>query len=234
MVFDRIHDAMCLNKMSRTSSRNVGPKHKKYSIIFHCTHGVLCISVFNKPILSVCWKAIFLVTSDHRSQSHLKFQSCLTTEYAEDCVWMKAFSFLSFFFLKPTQTTCGVGAVWFYYIFLRFSDSETQLFSAILSCDPWRVFRHSSSPPQRALGRYRHTYSFVKCSVDWKCLIIALMVETGIFTALFFEVQLSFAAQKYILWLFSLWWMIKGIWDFLLFYLYSYKTGSNGWIFPCS
>ncbi len=49
LVFDRIHDAMCLNKMSRTSSRNVGPKHKKYSSIFHCTHGVLFISVFNKP-----------------------------------------------------------------------------------------------------------------------------------------------------------------------------------------
>ncbi len=47
--------------------------------------------------------------------------------------------------------------------------------------------------------------SFVKCSVDWKFLIIALMVETGIFTALFFEVQLSFAAhQKYIIWVFSL------------------------------
>ncbi len=27
LVFDRIHDAMCLNKMSRTSSRNIGPQH---------------------------------------------------------------------------------------------------------------------------------------------------------------------------------------------------------------
>ncbi len=41
LVFDRIHDAMCLNKMSRTSSRNIGPQHQKYSSIFHCTHGVL-------------------------------------------------------------------------------------------------------------------------------------------------------------------------------------------------
>ncbi len=41
LVFDRIHDAMHLNKMSRTSSRNIGPQHKKYSSIFHCTHGVL-------------------------------------------------------------------------------------------------------------------------------------------------------------------------------------------------
>ncbi len=41
LVFDRIHDAMCLNKMSRTSGRNIGPQHQKYSSIFHCTHGVL-------------------------------------------------------------------------------------------------------------------------------------------------------------------------------------------------
>ncbi len=27
LVFDRIHDAMCLNKMSRTSSRNIGSQH---------------------------------------------------------------------------------------------------------------------------------------------------------------------------------------------------------------
>ncbi len=54
LVFDRIHDAMCLNKMSRTSSRNIDPQHQKYSSIFHCTHGVLFIPVFTKPILSVC------------------------------------------------------------------------------------------------------------------------------------------------------------------------------------
>ncbi len=46
LLFDRIHDAMCLNKMSRTSSRNIGPQHQKYSSIFNCTHGVLFIPVF--------------------------------------------------------------------------------------------------------------------------------------------------------------------------------------------
>ncbi len=55
LVFGSIHDAMCLNKMSRTSSRNIGPQHQKYSSIFHCTHGVLFIPVFTKPILSVCY-----------------------------------------------------------------------------------------------------------------------------------------------------------------------------------
>ncbi len=89
LVFDRIHDAMHLNKISRTSSRNIGPRHQKYSSIFHCTYGVLFIPVFTKPILSVCCKkANVLVSSDHRSQSHLKFQSCLTTEYTGVCFWM--------------------------------------------------------------------------------------------------------------------------------------------------
>ncbi len=54
LVFDRIHDAMYLKKMSRTSSRNIGTQHQKYSSIFHCTHGVLFIPVFTKPILNVC------------------------------------------------------------------------------------------------------------------------------------------------------------------------------------
>ena len=54
LVFDRIYDAMCLNKMCRTSSRNIGPQHQKYSSIFHCTHGVLFIPVFTKPISRVC------------------------------------------------------------------------------------------------------------------------------------------------------------------------------------
>ncbi len=54
LVFDRIHDVMSLNKMSRTSSRNIGTQHKKYSSLFHCRHGVLFIPVFTKPILSVC------------------------------------------------------------------------------------------------------------------------------------------------------------------------------------
>ncbi len=45
LVFDKIYDAMCLNKMSRTSSRNIGPQHKKYSSTFHCTHGVHFLSL---------------------------------------------------------------------------------------------------------------------------------------------------------------------------------------------
>ncbi len=54
LVFARVHDAMSLNKLSRTSSRNIGLQHQKPCSIFHCTHGVLFIPVFNKSILSVC------------------------------------------------------------------------------------------------------------------------------------------------------------------------------------
>ncbi len=37
LVFDSIHDVMYLNKMSRTSSRNIGPQHQKCSNVFICT-----------------------------------------------------------------------------------------------------------------------------------------------------------------------------------------------------
>ncbi len=55
LVYDRISDAMCPNKMSRTSSRNIGQQHKQYSSIFNSTHGVLVTPVFIKLILSVCF-----------------------------------------------------------------------------------------------------------------------------------------------------------------------------------
>ncbi len=38
LVFDRIHDAMCLNKMSRTSRRNIGPQHQKYFWPWLCVY----------------------------------------------------------------------------------------------------------------------------------------------------------------------------------------------------
>ncbi len=93
LVFDRIHDAMRLNKMSRTSSRNKGPQHQKYSSIFHCTHGVLFYPCHQTHLECLLLKSSFLVSSDHRSQSHLKFQSCLITEYAGDCFWMSEENF---------------------------------------------------------------------------------------------------------------------------------------------
>ncbi len=75
LVFDRIHGAMQLNKMSRTSSRNIGPQHQKCSSIFHCTHGVLVIPVFIKPILSVCFIIKF----------HLTIEA--SPIWSSSCVW---------------------------------------------------------------------------------------------------------------------------------------------------
>ncbi len=100
LVFDRIHDAMHLNKMSRTSSRNIGSQHQKIQqYISLYTWGTFYPCVHQTHLEGLLLKAHFLVSSDHRSQSHLKFQSCLITEYAGDCFldeWVE-------FFLKPSR-----------------------------------------------------------------------------------------------------------------------------------
>ncbi len=56
-------------------------------------------------------------------QKHLKFQSCLITEYAGICFWMREDN-ISW---NPPWTTCGdVGAVWFYLtFFVKVSDTVT-------------------------------------------------------------------------------------------------------------
>ncbi len=70
--------------------------------------------------------------------------------------WSLFLDELGEFFLNPSQTTCGdVGAVWSFF-FTRFSDPETQLFSAVLQLWSLESLSQSISPPHRALGRYRH------------------------------------------------------------------------------
>ncbi len=129
----------------------------------------------------------------------------------------------------------------------RFSDTETQLFSAILSCDPWRVFSHSNSPSQHAFGRYRHTSSsrqFHKMLCWLENLNYCPDGGNGNFQcsssflkapSLICEAQLYFAAhQKYILWLFSLWWMIKGIWalfSLLFIFMWNRKPWLDNFMF---
>jgi len=110
------------------------------------------------------------------------------------------------------------------------------------SCVPWRVFSHSNSPSHCALGRYRHTSS----SRQFHNILCWLKILTYCpdfhfsrsflkATSLICEAELSFAAhQKYVLWFFSLWWMIKGIWALFSSYLYLCETGSHGWILSCS
>ncbi len=77
LVFDRIHDAMHLNKISRISGRKTGPQHYRSSSIFNRGHGVLFIPV-------VWWwvcrqKAFFMsyLTIDASAiWSPLQFSSC--------------------------------------------------------------------------------------------------------------------------------------------------------------
>ncbi len=56
--------------------------------------GYFFIPVFTKLFWwGCCQKAIVSVSSDNRSQCHLKFQSCLTTEFAGVCFWMSEENF---------------------------------------------------------------------------------------------------------------------------------------------
>ncbi len=63
LLFDRIHDGMCLN-------RDIGPQHQKYSSIFNCTHGVLFYPCVHQTHLEclLLKRSFYLVSSDHRSQ----------------------------------------------------------------------------------------------------------------------------------------------------------------------
>ncbi len=160
VVFDRIHDAMCLNKMSRTS-RNIDPQHQKYSSIFHCTWRTFYPCVHQTHVC--CEKANLLVTPDHRSQSHLKVQSCLATDYAGDSFLVKVFSILDlisfiFYFIEALPNSmwwwrCCL--IIFFNGFLTWNSSFFCHYPAFVL----RVFSHSNSPSHRALGRYRHTSS---------------------------------------------------------------------------
>ncbi len=186
-------------------------------------------------------KSSFLVSSDHRSQSHLKFQSCLTTEYAGDYFWMSEENFLETLPNNMWWCRCCLTIIFW------FLPPRLNYFLKFSSCGPWRVFGHSNSPSHHALGRYRHTSSSrqIRNILCWLEILnycpdggngnflffffFFFFFGNGNFhcsrsflkaTSLICEAQLSFAAhQKYILWFFSLWWMIKGIWPLCSSYL---------------
>ncbi len=106
-----------------------------------------------------------------------------------------------------------------------FLTPRLNFFQQFSSCGPCRVFSHSNSPSHRALGQYWHTSSsrqFRNISCWLEILNYCPDCGNGNFhcsssflkaTSLICQAQLSFAAyKKYILWFFSLWWMIKGMW----------------------
>ncbi len=59
LVFDRIHDAMCLNKMSRTSSRNIGPQHQIQQYISLYTWGTFYPCVYQTHLECLLLKSSF-------------------------------------------------------------------------------------------------------------------------------------------------------------------------------
>ncbi len=118
-------------------------------------------------------------------------------------------------------------------IFQGFLTLRLNNFLQLSSCGPWRIFIHSNSPPHHALWQYRHT-SYSRQFRNILCWLEILNYSpdcgNGNFhcsrsflkaTSLICEAQLSFAAhQKYILWVFSLWRMIKGIWALFSLLIY--------------
>ncbi len=74
-------------------------------------------------------------------------------------------------------------AVRFSFNICRYSDPKTLQFSG---CDPLRFFCQSTHPPHGAWGQCTHTSSgwFLKSPVALNFLIIALIVEMGIFNCL--------------------------------------------------
>ncbi len=127
-------------------------------------------------------------------------------------------------------------------VFIRFSDPRLNYFLLFSSCGPWKVFSHSNSHSHRALGRYRYT----SLSRQFRNILCWLEIlnycpdgRNGNFhccssflkaTSLICETQLSFSAhQKYILWFFLLWWVIKGIWV-LFSLLYIFLWNRKPWL----
>ncbi len=130
-------------------------------------------------------------------------------------------------------------------IFKGFLTPRLNYFLLFSSGGPRRVFSHSNSPSHRALGRYRHTSSSRKIH-NILCWLETLNYcpdgGNGNFycsssflkaTSLIGEAQLA-AHQKYILWFFSLWWMIEGIWalfSLLFIFLWNMKPWLDNFMF---
>ncbi len=91
LVFDRIHDACIWTRCPGPPAEKQAHNIKDPAVYLTVDMGYFFIPVCTKLIWWVCCqKALFSVSSDHRSQCHLKFQSCLTTEFAGVCFgWVR-------------------------------------------------------------------------------------------------------------------------------------------------
>ncbi len=110
LVFDRIHDSMCLNKMSRTSSRNIGPQH--HSEILQCislyTWGTFYPCVHQTHLECLLLKSLFF--SFNWPKKPVPFEVTVVSD--NWICWSLFLDELGTFFLKPSQTACDDGAVW--------------------------------------------------------------------------------------------------------------------------
>ncbi len=61
LVFNGIHDATCLNKMSRPSSRNIGPQHKTKQYISLYTWGTFYPGVLQTHLECLLLKSSFFL-----------------------------------------------------------------------------------------------------------------------------------------------------------------------------
>ncbi len=80
----------CSGPLAEKQAHNI----KDPAVYLTVDMGYFFIPVCTKLIWWVCCqKAFFSVSSDHRSQCHLKFKSCLTTAFAGVCFWMSEENF---------------------------------------------------------------------------------------------------------------------------------------------
>ncbi len=80
----------CSGPLAEKQAHNI----KDPAVYLTVDMGYFFIPVCTKLIWWVCCqKALFSVSSDNRSHCYLKFQSCLTTEFAGVCFWMSEDNF---------------------------------------------------------------------------------------------------------------------------------------------
>ncbi len=75
LVFDRIHDAMHLNKMSRTSSRKTGPHNKDPAVYLNVDMGYFFIPVLSR-FMDLCAHSVFVYVG---GPARCACQRCLVT-----------------------------------------------------------------------------------------------------------------------------------------------------------
>ncbi len=89
LVFDRIHDACIWTRCPGPPAEKQAHNIKDPAVYLTVDMGYFLSLCSPNPYWVFAAKNIFFsVSSDHRIQSHLKFQSCLITELAGVCFWI--------------------------------------------------------------------------------------------------------------------------------------------------